>query len=82
MDYTAQGDTVGLAEAMVNAAEPGDILVTEHLCKMAREFFDFESMGGIQVGGRAESAKAYRLVRSTGSKRDWPPQLQRASPSL
>jgi class 3 adenylate cyclase/DNA-binding SARP family transcriptional activator len=66
MDYTAQGDTVSLAEAMVNAAEPGGIMVTEHLCKLAREFFEFEPMGGIPMGGREESAGVFRLIKSTG----------------
>ncbi len=66
MDYTAQGDTVGLGEAVENAARPGEIMVTENLRKLAKEFFEFESVGDIQVQGREESIKAYRLIKPTG----------------
>lgn len=65
MDYTAQGDTVSLGEAVQNAAGPGEIMVTEHLCKRAREFFEFVATGDIQVEGREESIEAYRLIKPT-----------------
>ncbi len=65
MDYTAQGGAVNLAEAMQNAAEPGRVMVTEDLYKLARGFFEFESIGTVEIKGGEEAAKAYRLIKPT-----------------
>ncbi len=63
MDYTAQGDTANLAARMESNAEPGNVLVSKHTYKLARGFFDFESLGEIQVKGKAEPVKTYQLVK-------------------
>jgi class 3 adenylate cyclase/tetratricopeptide (TPR) repeat protein len=65
MDYTAKGDTVNLAARMEASAKPGRVLVSEHLYKQAKEFFEFERIGEVQVKGKAASVEAYRLVRPT-----------------
>ncbi len=63
MDYTAQGDTVNLAARMESNAEPGSVLVSEYAHKPAKGYFDFETLGEIQVKGKAEPVKAYQLVK-------------------
>ncbi|MGA2938961.1 MAG: AAA family ATPase [Syntrophobacteraceae bacterium] len=65
MDYTAQGDTVDLAAGMKNDAEPGAILASENLYKLARDFFDFEPAGCIEFKAK-EPVEAHRLIKSTG----------------
>jgi class 3 adenylate cyclase/tetratricopeptide (TPR) repeat protein len=65
MDYTAKGDTVNLAARMEAGAKPGRVLVSEHLYKQAKDFFEFEPIGEVQVKGKEEPVEAYRLVRPT-----------------
>jgi class 3 adenylate cyclase/tetratricopeptide (TPR) repeat protein len=65
MDYTAQGDTANLAARMESNAEPGSILASQHIYRQAKEFFEFESLGEIQVKGKKEPIEAYRLNRPT-----------------
>lgn len=66
MDYTAKGDTVNLAAGMESSADPGAIMASSHLYKLARDFFDFESIGKIPVTGTGKSVEAYRLIKPTG----------------
>jgi class 3 adenylate cyclase/tetratricopeptide (TPR) repeat protein len=65
MDYTAQGDTANLAARMQSSAEPGSILASKNICRQAKEFFEFESLGEIQVKGKKEAVEAYRLIQPT-----------------
>jgi class 3 adenylate cyclase len=65
MDYTAQGDTVNLAAGLKNNAGPGVILASENLCKLARDFFEFEPTGGMEFKAK-DPVKVHRLVKSTG----------------
>jgi len=59
MDYTAVGDTVNLASRMQTMAEPGRILVSADVYKMARDFFNFKSRGKMSVKGKEEALEAY-----------------------
>ena len=49
MDYTAVGDTTNLASRLESMARPGTSMVSGHTHKLAREFFEFESLGKVQV---------------------------------
>ena len=71
-EYTALGDAMNTAARMQTAAQPGDVLVTENTYRLAREAFDAEDLGGIEVKGKSEPVHAYRILgrRATpGSKR-------------
>jgi len=65
MDYTAVGDTTNLAARMENMASPGKILGTAYTHKLARDFFEFESLGKVQVKGKKELVEAYELIESS-----------------
>lgn len=65
MDYTAVGDTTNLASRMESAAKPGSILVTRNIHKLARDFFEFESLGRIEVKGKEEPQDAFTLILRT-----------------
>jgi class 3 adenylate cyclase/tetratricopeptide (TPR) repeat protein len=65
MDYTAQGDTANLASRMESNAQPGGVLVSNHIYRQAKEFFEFEPLGEIHVKGKEEPVEAYRLIKPT-----------------
>jgi len=65
MDYTAVGDTTNLAARMEGMAQPGTILGTGYTHKLARDFFQFESLGKVEVKGKKEPVDAYELKKAT-----------------
>jgi len=62
MDYTALGDTTNLASRMQSMAEPGSVFVSGHTHRLARDFFQFESLGKVEVKGKEEPQEAYQLI--------------------
>ena len=66
MDYTAVGDTTNLASRMESMARPATILVSNHTHKMARDFFEFKSLGKVEVKGKKEPVEAHELVKASG----------------
>ncbi len=65
MDYTAVGDTVNLASRMQIMAEPASVVVGPDTHRMARDFFEFETLGKKPVKGKERPVEAYRIVRAT-----------------
>ena len=65
MDYTAVGDTTNLAARMEGMANPGTILGTAYTHKLARDFFEFESLGKVEVKGKEEPVEAYELKKAS-----------------
>ena len=65
MDYTAVGDTTNLAHRMQDMAEPGAVLVSGHTHRLARDFFEFTSLGRVEVKGKEEPQEALELIRPT-----------------
>jgi class 3 adenylate cyclase/tetratricopeptide (TPR) repeat protein len=63
MDYTAVGDTTNLASRMEGRAKPGTILGTDHTHKLARDFFEFEPLGTVEVKGKEEPVEAFELKK-------------------
>ncbi len=60
-DYTVIGDTVNLASRLQHIAHPGEIVVSEEVYKRTKSIFDFEEIGTIDIKGKAEPVKIFRL---------------------
>jgi len=65
MDYTAVGDTTNLAARMESMTKPGAILVSESTHKIALNYFEFESLGKIEVKGKEEAQESYELIKTS-----------------
>ncbi|MFC1886397.1 adenylate/guanylate cyclase domain-containing protein [Thermodesulfobacteriota bacterium] len=63
MDYTAVGDTTNLAARMESSATPGSILISDYTYRMAKQYFEFENLGQIDVKGKEKPQKAYKLIK-------------------
>jgi class 3 adenylate cyclase/tetratricopeptide (TPR) repeat protein len=62
VEFTAEGDTVGLASRMEGLAEPGTTYVTEDTFKLTEGYFRFEAMGEREVTGKGAAVKTYRVI--------------------
>jgi len=56
------GDAVNLASRMEEAAEPGTVLITEDTHRLIAPMFETESLGPIEVRGKAEPVPVYRAL--------------------
>ncbi|MFC1856909.1 adenylate/guanylate cyclase domain-containing protein [Thermodesulfobacteriota bacterium] len=65
MDYTAIGDTTNLAARLESSAEPGSILLSKETQRLVRDFFEFQSLGKIDVKGKEEQQQAFELVKAS-----------------
>ena len=65
MDYTAIGDTTNLAARMQSNAKPGGILISEQTYRLARDYFEFESAGSVQIKGKKQPQEAWQLIKTT-----------------
>jgi class 3 adenylate cyclase/tetratricopeptide (TPR) repeat protein/ribosomal protein L40E len=68
LDYTAVGDTTNLASRMEGKARPGSILVSENTYKLVSDYFQFESLGKINVKGKETPQQAYELNKPSEVK--------------
>jgi len=64
MDYTAVGDTTNLGSRMESMARPGNILVSGNTHRLVSDFFEFESLGKIEVKGKKEPQVAFELIKA------------------
>ncbi len=61
MDYTAQGQTVGLAARMEQLAEPGKAYLSEHTAKMVEGLCRLGDLGRFNVQGVQEPLRVFEL---------------------
>ncbi len=64
MDYTAVGDTTNLGSRMESMAGPGTILISGNTHRLVRDFFEFESLGKIEMKGKKEPQDAFELIKA------------------
>jgi class 3 adenylate cyclase len=61
MDYTAQGQTVGLAARMEELAEPSKVLLTQHTADLAAGYFELRDLGASRIKGLSEPLHLFEL---------------------
>src|SRR5215207_1637840 len=67
MEYTAIGDAINLAARMEQTAVPGTVQISSETYKLVAPFFDFESLGEVEVKGKSVPIKTYRPLASKKS---------------
>src|SRR5258708_31238779 len=68
MDYTAVGDTTNLAARLQQLADPGAVVLSEATRRLVMDFVQIEPLGDVQVKGKSELVRAYRMI-GQGSRR-------------
>ncbi|MGB3715893.1 MAG: adenylate/guanylate cyclase domain-containing protein [Candidatus Promineifilaceae bacterium] len=63
MEYTAMGNAINMASRMEQTAVPGTIQVAHDTYKIVAPLFEFEELGGIEVKGKSDPVRAYRVIR-------------------
>jgi class 3 adenylate cyclase len=64
MDYTAVGETTNLASRIENMAAAGTSLVSGYTHKLARDFFEFKSLGKAEVKGKEGPQEIFELLKA------------------
>ena len=64
MDYTAVGDTTNLADRMQKLAQPGSVMVSANTHRLASNYFEFGSLGKVEVKGKEEPQEAWQLLKA------------------
>jgi class 3 adenylate cyclase len=62
-DYTAMGTTAGAASGLVQIAEPGQIVLTEHTRALVDEGYGFVEFGAMPLTESGEAVVVYELSR-------------------
>lgn len=61
MDYTAQGQTVGLAQRMEQLAAPGSAYVTEATARLVEGFVELRDLGNFDIRGATRPIHVFEL---------------------
>ena len=61
-EQSAVGDTMNLASRLQGAAQPGGIVVSERVHRLAGGAFDYDDLGEQTLKGIAHPTRAYRIV--------------------
>jgi class 3 adenylate cyclase/tetratricopeptide (TPR) repeat protein len=62
MDYTAVGDTTNVAARLVQAADPGRIVISAPVQRQTEGYFYTRPLGELTLKGKAEPTPAWELV--------------------
>lgn len=69
VEYTAMGDAVNLAARMEQTATPGTVQISGNTYTLVKTLFDCESLGDIQIKGKAHPVAAYRVLGKLAAPR-------------
>ncbi len=62
MEYTAMDDAINLASRMEQTAQPGTVQIAHDTYRLAAPAFDIEAIGAVDIKGKAEPVRAYRVL--------------------
>jgi class 3 adenylate cyclase/tetratricopeptide (TPR) repeat protein len=62
MDYTAVGDTTNVAARLLQAAAPGQIVISEAVQRAVGGYFETEALGPLSLKGKSEAVPAWLAV--------------------
>jgi adenylate cyclase len=68
IEYTAVGNTVGLAQRMESLAEPGTVYVTAATAALVEGYFEVRSLGAMTVKGLGEPVPVFELAGHGGAR--------------
>jgi len=68
MEFKVVGNTVNLASRLEGLAEPGTTNVSEETFKLTEGLFRFESLGEMNIKGKKNPEKVYRLISSSNKR--------------
>ncbi|MGR8949530.1 MAG: adenylate/guanylate cyclase domain-containing protein, partial [Gammaproteobacteria bacterium] len=68
MDYTAQGQTVGIAQRLEQLAEAGHIYLSENTARLVQGYFQITDLGASRLSGSDHELKVYDLDDTTQSR--------------
>jgi class 3 adenylate cyclase len=69
-DYTATGNTAAAALGLLQIAEPGQIVLTEHTGELTAGRFDFVEVGAMPLTESREAVVVYELMREKAEYAD------------
>src|SRR5262245_38375823 len=62
MDYTAVGDTTNVAARLLQAAAPGQVVISEAVQRAAGGYFEIEALGPLSLKGKGEPVPAWLVA--------------------
>ncbi|HXJ78413.1 MAG TPA: adenylate/guanylate cyclase domain-containing protein [Candidatus Methylomirabilis sp.] len=68
MDYTAVGDTTNVAARLLQAATPGQVVISESVHRAAAGYFDTEALGALALKGKREPVPAWLVLSPRGAR--------------
>ncbi|MDX1520345.1 MAG: AAA family ATPase, partial [Anaerolineae bacterium] len=73
--YTVMGDAVNVASRLESASERGEFLINESTYNLVSHLFEWEECEPIQVKGKPDPLKIYRLLGVSSGERPKPPEV-------
>ena len=68
MDYTAVGDTTNVAARLLQAAAPGQVVISEAVQRGVGGYFETDALGPLSLKGKSEAVSAWRVVAARDAR--------------
>lgn len=68
VEYSALGDAINVAARMEQTANPGTVQVSDETLALTHDMFETESLGPVELKGKAEAVPTHRVLRFIGGE--------------